>query len=111
MPKIVGSLLRESDSRDAFDAGANAGGGSSPVEIVLDFGAYPVSSKSFSFTTTATLGNKVVMVPSADIDGDELEMDGFMCAARVTATDTVEAFITAFPGPVTGQRKFNLLIG
>lgn len=105
--------------------------------VVVDFGETPVWSKGFTISLAgslllqdggsllkqdggtfllqsssgATVGQRVMMTASAETEGDELEMDGFMAAARVTATDTVEAFIQAYPGPVTGVRRFNLLIG
>lgn len=108
--KALSNIVAEGHSGDA-GAFAGGGGGATPVEVVVDFGNVPVWSKGFTITTTATAGQKVVMTASAETDGDELEMDGFMAAARVTGTDTVEAFIQAFPGPVTGTRRFNLLIG
>lgn len=106
--KALSNIVAEGHNGDvgAFGAGAT------PVEVVVDFGSVPVWSKGATVSVIgAAVGMKVVMTASAETDGDELEMDGFMAAARVTATDTVEAFIQAFPGPVTGQRRFNLLIG
>jgi hypothetical protein len=112
MPKALSDIQAEghNSNRSAFLPSGGGGGGAAPVEVTLDFGAFPVGSRQFSFTSTASVGQNVVMVASG-ADGDEAEMDGLVCAARVTATDTIEAFITAIPGPVAGQRRFNLLIG
>lgn len=100
--------LGHNASRSAFEAGGG-GGGVSIVEVMVDFGFTPKTSHEVSITTTCSLGQKVIMTPSPD--SDEYEMDNFACAARVTATNTIQAFITAIPGPVIGQRNFNLLIG
>lgn len=104
----LSDIVRVQGGTSAFAGGG--GGGASPVEVTLDFGSMPVGSARFQFTATASVGQRVIMTASG-ADGDEAEMDGLMCAARVTATDTIEAFITASPGPVAGQRRFNLLIG
>lgn len=88
------------------------GGGSAVVDqVTLDFGAAPVFAKTFTFTVAgAVAGQKVVMSTESDAEG-ETEMDGFACAARCPATDTVAASIQAVPGPVTGSRTFNLIRG
>jgi hypothetical protein len=80
-------------------------------KVTLDFGSLGVKSKRFSFAVTgATTGKLVTMVADPETLGDELEMDGFTCAAWVSATNTVEAFIQAIPGPVSGTRDFNVVI-
>jgi len=111
-PLVLGSngKPQQLQSGDTL-AGVSGGGGVAPVQVALDFGTDPVFSKRFSFTATSTVGQNVLMTASAETNGDELEMDGFLCAARVTATDTVEAFIQAVPGPVSGTYRFNLVIG
>lgn len=80
-------------------------------QVALDFGPDPVGSKSFTITTPAVPGQNVIMTAAADVNGDDLEMDGFVCAARVTAANTVEAFIISVTGPVAGTYRFNLIIG
>ena len=78
--------------------------------VTLDFGSNPQWSTQFTITSIpATVGQSVMMVASGN-NGDELEFDGFTCAARVTATDTIQAWVTAFPGPVAGTRSFLLLL-
>lgn len=83
------------------------GGSLTTTDVVLNFGATPTKAKRFVITTPATSGGKVFLQPSA-VNGDALELDHFACAARITATDTVEAFISAVPGPVTGEYTFTL---
>lgn len=101
-----------SDIQKSGTSAFSAGGSVSATQVILDFGAEPVSSKRFSFTLTgATVGQKVLMTPAADTDDDELEMDNFACAARVSATNTIVAYIAAVPGPVIGQRRFNVILG
>jgi len=78
------------------------------ADVVLNFGAVAVRSRRFVFTTPVTVGKTLIMGASA-ANGDELEFDQFVCSARVTATDTVEAFVSA-TGPVSGQRTFTIVI-
>lgn len=89
-----------SNNRGAFDGA---------VEVSVDFGSTPVMSAAFTISTPATVGARVLMVPTSRVDGDELELDGFACAAHVSAADTIKAFIHAVPGPVSGVKYFNLL--
>jgi len=89
------------------------GGGLVITSVDLDFGTVPTQAKKFFITdasATATT-KKVVMVASADVSAlglmaDELEMDGFNCAARVSSIGSVEAAITTNTF-VTGVRRFN----
>ena len=91
-------------------AAPGAPGVSSPAaSVTLDFGAVPVYGKGFTFSdASATPASKIVMAPAAD--GDEYEMDGFVCAAYCAVAGVVSAFVHALPGPVTGTRKFNYLL-
>lgn len=107
--KALSDIVAEGHSSNA-SAFAGGGGGITISAVTLDFGAVPVSSAGFSFSLAgATVGQRAIMVPAGA--SDELEMDGFTCAARVSATDTVTAYIAAVPGPVTGQRTFNISLG
>ena len=97
--------------------GVGASGATGPTgpppaiqSATLDFGTDPHWSAEFTITTlTATVGQNVVMVASGE-NGDELELDGFTCSARVTATNTIQAWVTACPGPVVGTRSFLFLL-
>lgn len=86
------------------------GGGSATVkQVSLDFGSVPVYSKAISFAdANISATSKVTM--TAHAEGDELEMDGFSCAVQC-GSGVATAYIHAIPGPVTGIRKFNYLIG
>jgi hypothetical protein len=87
-----------------------AGGGVVLNSATLDFGVNPQWSTEFTITSiTASVGQNVMMVASGT-NGDELEFDGFTCAARVTAANTIQAWVTACPGPVVGTRSFLLLL-
>jgi hypothetical protein len=87
-----------------------AGPAANIVNETLDFGSNPQWSAMFTVTTVAaTVGQDVIMVASGE-NGDELEMDGFTCSARVTATNTIQAWVTALPGPVAGTRIFQFLL-
>ena len=92
----------------ATGAGATGATGPSPSiqSATLDFGTDPRWSAEFAITTvTAGVGQKVLMVASGE-NGDELELDSFTCSARVTGTNTIQAWVTACPGPVVGTRSF-----
>lgn len=93
---------------DALEA---AGGGSSvsTKQVTLDFGSIPTYSKSITFSDASiTASSKILMVAHAE--SDELEMDGFVCSVQCGA-GVATAYIHAVPGPVTGTRKFNYVIG
>ena len=89
-------------------------------QVSLTFGSSgnPVQSQIFTIAGViyCTVGQKVIMVPAADLAGssllnsDEFDMDNFMCAAVVIGQNTVKTFITAFPGPVSGTYNFNLMV-
>jgi hypothetical protein len=89
-----------------------SGGGGSITVKTLDFGAFPVFAQTFFFAHAGALTSQnVVMQGSAKMPGtlspDELEMDGLVCAAYVSAADVITAVLTASPGPVSGLRTFN----
>jgi hypothetical protein len=94
--------------------GVGATGATGPGAAIqfatLDFGSTPRWSVEFTITTlSATVGQRVLMAASGE-NGDELELDAFACSARVTATDTIQAWVTACPGPVMGTRSFLFLL-
>lgn len=85
-------------------------------EVTLDFGSNPIKSKKFTFAADgATTSSKIMFVPSASTvagrSSDELEMDNFTCAAVCKVNGTIEVYISAIPGPVKGQYKFNYILG
>lgn len=84
--------------------------GNVQVSVTLDFGSTPVYSKSFSFSDgTVTTSSKILMAAAAS--SDEYEMDGFSCSAYCAVDGTITAFVHALPGPVTGGRTFNYVLG
>jgi Protein of unknown function (DUF2793) len=92
-----------------------AGGGSVISQVTLDFGAAPIWSKTFDAPLAgASAGQKVMISPSAAmsgaLSGDELEMDGLTACATVIAPNSVRIIAAANPGPVSGQRNFNLTL-
>jgi hypothetical protein len=85
-------------------------------QVTIDFGAPGKKTINTTFTITGVTTNQnIVMAPSlvmpSGLSVDELEMDTFICSAYVSAADTIQAIIQAYPGPVTGTRNFNLTIG
>ena len=94
---------------------AGGSAGATAYLTTLDFGTSPVFSKTFTFAHAgASVTQKVMMSPSAVMPGlllpDELELDSFSVAARVSAADTIQVVISAIPGPVSGLRNFNYLL-
>ena len=92
-----------------------AGGGAAISQVTLDFGASPVWSKTFDAPLAgAATGQKVMICPSAAmpgaLSGDELEMDGLTAFATIVAANSVRIIAAANPGPVSGQRNFNLTL-
>lgn len=92
------------------------GGGSVYVREV-DFGSPGAVEKFFTVTITgATTGQRVIATPSLDmpagVDEDELEMDPLVCAARVSATNTVRLLVASpAGGRISGKRNINITIG
>lgn len=96
-------------SKDVF-ATVPAHFATNPYQVTLDFGTSAVYAKQFVITTVPVIaGIKVIMTPSGE--SDEYEMDGLICAAKATNTDEITAYVRAVPGPVSGNRTFNLFIG
>ena len=80
------------------------------AQATVDFGATANWGKTFAIAdAAATPASKVVMTPAPD--SDEYDMDNFACAAYCAVAGTITAFIQALPGPVSGTRKFNYLLG
>lgn len=86
------------------------------LQVTLDFGAIPVASKSFKITLpVGSPSGRISMTASAKpVAGrsmDELEMDNFACATNCSIGGTLNAFISAIPGPVMGSYNFNIILG
>lgn len=87
--------------------------------VTIDFGntsAY--NTVAYISDSRAQVGAKVFVTPSAytansaaQLGGDELEFDNFFCAANVVAAGNIAVYVTAFPGPVKGQRNFDYILG
>jgi hypothetical protein len=106
------AVATSASSFTAMAKQSEAAGGAAITVKTLDFGALPVTSKTFIFAHAGALtGQNVTAGPSGKMpDGlsaDELEMDGLSIAAFVSANDQITAVVTAVPGPVSGQRNFN----
>jgi hypothetical protein len=92
------------------------GGGAATIyEATVDFGANPVSAKSFTIAQVgATIGQKVLMSVSGNMPGglaiDELEMDPISCVARVEAADQITALLST-NHVVRGQRNVLYQLG
>ncbi len=103
--------------KPAGDTIAGAAGGSVTISTVtVDFGSTPVFGGTFTLALAGVVAGQKVLVGvsssmPAGVDADELEMDGLDVAGAVLANDFVTLIIAANPGPITGQRNFNLITG
>lgn len=104
---LYSGQIKELQSGDTLPG---AGGSATLDQVTLDFGSSPVFSASFTFALTGAV-NGTKMAMQAAGESDEYEMDGFICAAKGIGADQAQAFIHAIPGPVSGQRVFNVLRG
>lgn len=92
------------------DTGSQGPSGSTQYSVALNFGSTPMYSNTFSWSdSNATTSNKIIIVPAPD--SDEYEMDSFNCSAYCPVDGTITAYIVATPGPVTGIRNFNYVLG
>ena len=110
MPKALSDIVGEGVGDGASAWAGGGGGGLTAVDVALDFGATPVISKRFTISTPVAVARPVIMQVSAS-EGDTLELDHFVCAARVSAANTIDAFVFAVSGPVTGIYTFTLFLG
>jgi Protein of unknown function (DUF2793) len=100
---------------DGAWAAPAGGGGTVITQVMADFGALPVWSKSFDIGHPGAVpGQMVLASASAAMPGtllaDELEMDGLTVSAVVAVANFVRIITAAHPGPVSGQRNFNLTL-
>ena len=107
---VAGTNVTVDETTDTITINAS-GGSSGPASktVVLDFGSIPVYAKSLSFVDVDILATSKVIMTSAGTS-DELEMDNFACAVK-PSTGSAIVYATALPGPVTGNRTFNYIIG
>ena len=106
---VAGTNVTTSETDTTITINASGGGTATQKQITLDFGSVPSYSKAITFTDASiTPTSKVIM--TAHAESDELEMDGFVCSVQCGA-GVATAYIHAVPGPVTGTRKFNYVIG
>lgn len=103
----------------AFSAGPSSSPGSSTTihEATIDFGTENSRlERTFDVSIVgASVSDKVIAYPSlnmpAGIAEDELEMDMFTCAAKVTSSGIVKLTTVSLGGPVQGQRNINFILG
>lgn len=118
--KVVGTLQRESDSKDAFEDLTGSGG--SPGAAVLStaevaLGTTPRRSGRFTIPGTGlTVGKPLLIVQAVGpytgkgTLADEAEMDQITVAASVTSATEITAYwVSAYL--VAGNFKFNYMIG
>ncbi len=91
------------------------GGGAAVSQVTADFGALPVWSGVFDVAHPGAVpGQRVLASASAAMPGalsaDELEMDGLTVSAVIADANFVRIITAAYPGPVSGQRNFNLTL-
>lgn len=93
--------------------GGGGGGGATLYSATIDFGAAPVYGKTFTITNGAVTGSSKIVATVEDNvsdSGDEGEMDGILLMVR-PQSGAFKLAAMAVPGPVTGQRRINYLIG
>ncbi len=106
---VAGTGVTVDETSDTITINAGGGGGSSSKSIVLDFGSVPVYTKAITFTDVEILVTSKILMTPAGIS-DEQEMDNFVCAVN-PRVGSATVYATAIPGPVTGTRTFNYIIG
>lgn len=115
MPKVVGTILRESDNADAFAAGA--GGAPVLTTVEIDLGATPRYSGSFTIAGAGLTTGKPVYVQQAvgpytgkGTLADEAEMDLVQVAGKVTSATVITCYwVSQFK--VGGNVKFDYMVG
>ena len=106
---VAGTNVTTVETDTTITINATGGGSSTSLkQVTLDFGTVPVYSKAITFNDDLTAISVVTM--TAHATSDELEMDGFSCAVK-SGVGNATAYIQAIPGPVTGTRIFNYLVG
>jgi hypothetical protein len=114
----VTALIGEPNGIAGLDASGNLMQSASlnTYEVTLDFGSTPIGSKKFTIANASVNTNSKIFFtasasPAAGRQSDELEMDGLTCAAVCSVDGSFDVYITANPGPVSGQFKFNYFLG
>jgi hypothetical protein len=89
-----------------------SGGGATVYSTTIDFGTTPVYGSTFTVTNGAVSGASKIIATVEDLgeDGDEGELDGIVLTVKPLSGSFKVAAI-AVPGPVTGQRRINYIIG
>lgn len=93
--------------------GGGGGGGATLYSTTIDFGSTPVYGSTFTVTNGAVSGSSKIVATVEDLvsdDGDEGEMDGIVLMVK-PLSGAFKVAAVAVPGPVTGQRRINYLIG
>ena len=107
---VAGTNVTTVETDTTITINATGGGSSTSLkQVTLDFGTVPVYSKAITFNDVDLTAISVVTM-TAHATSDELEMDGFSCAVK-SGVGNATAYIQAIPGPVTGTRIFNYLVG
>lgn len=78
--------------------------------VTIDFGTAPVYSKAMSVAYSNISPGQKVMLTAAAAD-DEMEMDMIVASAYVPSGNTLQIYAHAHPGPVTGTRTLNVMVG
>lgn len=100
----------------AGDTLVGAGAGAATIyAVTLDLGSAAVLSKALAFADgNATTSTRIVMTCAGPADGrdfDEIEMDMVHCIAACLVDGVISVIVTGNPGPISGQYKFNYLLG
>ena len=91
-----------------------AGGSAAISQVNLNLGAVPVYNKMVTAVDAAALTTSRInawVQAKANGIADELEDDHICVSANCTVDGTINFFIAALPGPVTGFYSVNYTIG
>lgn len=103
-------VLEAATGQARFPAGIS---GLLSAQVEVDFGLEGTLSKRFDLALAEARPGQRLIVSAHLPDGvaaDELEMDMITAAAAVTSPGQIVLIAASFSGPITGLRRFNLIL-
>lgn len=114
---VAGQVLAKSS--DVPYAVSWVSSGASVYTVTVDFGtglsSYRVRTFNVSLAAATVVGGPVIATPALDtvagVSADEFEVDPFVVAARVSSVGVVQLTVASLAGPLSRQRRINILLG